>query len=108
MPPGNRVRPKAPSSGTFRRSLKTASNRGDPPRVEAEPVHPAHVARVLDLEAAIHDDGNAAILGDPRRLLVDHPELAPERAGTDRDSLASDRGQRIRRAEDVDDVDRHG
>ena len=32
--------------------------------VEAEPVHPAHVARVLDLHAAVHDDLEAAGLGD--------------------------------------------
>ena len=42
-----------------------------------EPVHPAHVARVLNLEAAVHDHGQAAVLGDPRALGVDHAELAP-------------------------------
>ena len=30
---------------------------------------------------------DAAVLGDPRALLVDHAELAPERAGVDRDGL---------------------
>ncbi len=45
---------------------------------------------------------------DPRALLVDHAELTPEGAGVDRDRVPGDRRQRIRRAEDVDDVHRHG
>ena len=53
-------------------------------------------------------DRHAAVLGDPRRLLVDHAELAPEGAGVDRDGLPGDRRQRVRRAEDVHDVHRHG
>src|SRR4029077_16060189 len=52
--------------------LKAATDGGDPPRVEAEPVHSAHVARVLDLEAAVHDHRHAAVYGARRRLLVDH------------------------------------
>ena len=32
-------------------------------------------------------DRHAAVLGDPRALLVDHAELAPEGAGADRDRL---------------------
>ena len=73
-----------------RASLEASADGGDPTRVEAEPVHPAHVARVLDFEAAVHDDRQAAVLGDPRCLLVDHAELAPERAGVDLHRLPRD------------------
>src|SRR5215472_17686643 len=76
--------------------------------VEAEPVHPAGVARVLNLETAIHDHRHAAVLGDLRAFLVDHAELAPEGAGVDRHGLPGDPRQRVRRAEDVHDVHRHG
>ena len=62
----------------MRRLLQPAAHRGDALRVEAEPVHAADVARVLDLEAAIHDHRHAARLGDARAFLVDHAELAPE------------------------------
>jgi PucR C-terminal helix-turn-helix domain/GGDEF-like domain len=76
--------------------------------VEAEPVHPAHEARVLDLETAVHDHRHAALLGDPRALLVDHAELAPQGAGPDRHRLARDAGQCRGRAEHVHHVDRLG
>ena len=36
--------------------LQTTANRGDPLSVEAEPVHSARVAGMLDLDATIHDD----------------------------------------------------
>src|SRR5262245_52764999 len=87
--------------------LETAAERRDPPRVEAEPVHPADVARVLDLEAAVHDDRDAPVHGDPGCLLVDHAELAPECTGVDRDGIPGDGRQRIGCAEDVHDVDRN-
>src|SRR5215467_10383778 len=90
------------------RLLKPAADGRDALRVEAEPVHPAQVARVLDLEAAVHDHCHAAVLRDPRGLLIDHAELAPEGAGVDRHGLPRDARQRIRRAEDVHDVHRHG
>ena len=70
--------------------LEPAADRGDALRVEAEPVHPADVARVLHLDAAIHDDGHAARFGDAGTLLVDHAELAPERAGADLDRVRGD------------------
>ena len=38
------------------RLLQTAANGGDPLSVEAEPVHSARVAGMLDLDATIHDD----------------------------------------------------
>ena len=41
-----------------------------------------------------------------RALCVDHAELAPQVAGADRDGFGGDPGQRVGRAEDVDDVDR--
>src|SRR5690606_32636024 len=40
-----------------------------------------------------------------RALLVDHAELAPEAPGADSHRLGRDLGQRVRRAEHVDDVD---
>src|SRR5580693_1282596 len=93
---------------TDRRLLEPGADGGDALGVEAEPVHPAHVTRVLNLEAAVHDHGHAAVLSDPRALLVDHPELAPQGAGTDRHRVPRDTGQRIRRAEDVHHVYRLG
>src|SRR5437764_282742 len=39
--------------------LKPAADGGDAAGVEAEPVHPAEVARVLHFQAAVHDDGDA-------------------------------------------------
>ena len=65
------------------------------------------VARVLDLDAAVHHHRQPARLGDARAFLVDHAELAPEGAGADLHRFGGDRRQRVGRAEDVDDVDRH-
>ena len=53
-------------------SLKAASHGCDALRIEAEPVHPSHIAGVLDLDASIHDDGKAARLRNARAFLVDH------------------------------------
>src|SRR3954470_12268341 len=86
--------------------LKTAADGRDPLRIEPEPVHPPDEARVLDLDAAIHDYRQAARLGDPRPFFVDHRELAPQRLGVDRHRLSRDPGQRVRRPEDIDDVNR--
>src|SRR5882757_2190847 len=61
-----------------RQLLEPGTDGRDALRVEAEPVHPARVAGVLNLEATVHDHRYATVLGDPRPLLVDHAELAPE------------------------------
>src|SRR5215471_2419755 len=82
--------------------LQTSANRRDPLRVEAKPVHPPDVARVLDLDAPVHYDREAAGLGDPAALFIDHRELTPEALGADRDRLVGDARQRVRRAKDVD------
>src|SRR5580692_7968373 len=89
-------------------SLEPGADGRDSLRAEAEPVHPADVARVLNLEAAIHDHRHAAVLGDPRAVGVDHAELAPKRAGADGHGVPRDPRQGIRRPEDVHDVHRHG
>src|ERR1700689_2776981 len=68
--------------------LQSAAGGSDPLGIEAEPVHAPDVACVLDLQTAIHDHGDAPVLGDLRPFEVDHAELAPERAGVDRDGLA--------------------
>jgi hypothetical protein len=60
---------------------------------------------VFDLDAPIHDDGETTGLRDTPAFLVDHGKLTPETGGADRHGLPGDLGQRIRRAEDVDDVD---
>src|SRR5208283_4935078 len=91
-----------------RQLLEPGADGRDALRVEAEPVHPAYVTRVLNLETAVHDHRHAAVLGDPRALAVDHAELAPESVGVDRHRLRRDPRQCIRRAEDVHDVHRHG
>src|SRR5262249_2428748 len=61
--------------GELRSLLEPGADRGDALGVEAEPVHPPRVPRVLDLEAAVHDHRQAALLGDPRALFVDHAVL---------------------------------
>src|ERR1700736_5741570 len=91
-----------------RQLLKPGADGRDALGIEAEPVHPARVARVLDLETTAHDHHTAAVLGYPRAVGVDHAELAPEDAGVDRHGLPRDPRQRIRRAEDVHHVHRHG
>src|ERR1700743_933181 len=90
------------------RLLQPGPDGRDALRVEAEPVHPAHVAGVLHLDAAVHDHRQPAVLRDLRALGVDHPELAPEGARADRHGFPGDPWQRVRRAEDVHDVHRHG
>src|SRR4051812_38899332 len=87
--------------------LQARADRRDAVGVEAEPVHAPDVPRVLDLQAAVHDHGQARVLGDPGALLVDDAELAPHRRRARRDRLAGDAGQGGRGAEYVDDVDRH-
>src|SRR5215471_20479619 len=85
---GDRDRTPADSAGqALRWLLEPGADRRDALGVEAKPVHPAHVPRVLDLEAAVHDHCHATVLGDLRALLVDHTELAPERVGLDRHGL---------------------
>src|SRR5262249_53604118 len=102
---GGRDRTPADSAGqALRWLLEPGADRRDALGVEAEPVHPAHVARVLDLEAAVHDHRHAAFFRDPRGLEVDHAELAPEGTGVDRHRLPRDLRQRVRRAEHVHDV----
>src|SRR5436190_5331329 len=59
---------------------------------------------MLHLDAAIHDDGYAARLGDTHAFLVDHPELTPKAAGADLHCLGGDCGQCVGRTKDVDDV----
>src|SRR5689334_21790977 len=73
-----------------RRLLQSAAHGGDALRVEAEPVHAPDVARVLDLDAAIHDDRQAAFRGDARAFLVDDAELAPQVLRADGDGLRCD------------------
>src|SRR5215469_7343951 len=84
-----------------RRLLDPGTDRGDALRVETEPVHPARVARVLNLEAPVHDHRQAAVLGNPRAFLVDHAELAPERAGVAPPRAPRNPGQCTGRAKDV-------
>src|SRR5918992_3473307 len=87
--------------------LEPRADRRDALRVEPEPVHPSDVARVLDLEAPIHYHRYPSFGRDPRALLVDHAELAPECPGADRHRLPGDARQGRRRAEDVDHVHRY-
>src|SRR5436305_82200 len=89
-------------------SLQAGTHRRDPLRIEAEPVHASDVTSVLDLQAAVDDHGEAAVLRDPDALLVDHTELAPEGARVDRHRVACELGQRIGRPENVHDVHRDG
>src|ERR1700728_2040764 len=90
------------------RLLEAGADRGDAVGVEAEPVHPPDVAGVLELDAAVHDHRQAALLRDPRALGADHAELAPQGAGADRHCLPGDAGDRARRPEDVHHVDMLG
>src|SRR4051794_26308107 len=67
-----------PARARTRRLLEPGAHRGDALGVEAEPVHPSDVTRVLDLQTTVHDHRHAPLLGRPRTLLVDHAELAPQ------------------------------
>ena len=102
------ARPSQPGISREQLLLESGADRRDALGVEAKPVHPARVARVLDLQAAVHDHRDATVLGDPRALGVDHAELAPEGAGVDRHRIPRDARQGLRRAEDVHDVHRPG
>ena len=51
---------RAPSHEPRATSLQSPAHGRNALRVEPEPVHAAHVARVFDLDAAVHDDGHAA------------------------------------------------
>ena len=59
----------SPVSQAWDLLLQAATHGCDALRVEAEPVHPPDVARVLDFQAAVHDDRHAASFGDARRFL---------------------------------------
>src|SRR5262249_56326118 len=74
VPSPSHIRPR-PVAGSL---LQALTDGGDPARVEAQPVHSADVACVLDLEAAVHDYGHAAVLADARPFLLDHPDLPPQ------------------------------
>src|SRR5947208_2637895 len=60
---------------------------------------------MLDLEAAVHHDREAALLRDPRTLGADHAELQPQRSGAHLDRFPRDVGHGGGSAEDVDHVD---
>src|SRR5262245_52363094 len=87
--------------------LQPSANGGDALRVETEPMHASDITRVLDFDAAVHDHRQAALLGDPGPLLVDHAKLAPQSAGVNLDRFLCNRRKCIRRTKDVDDVNRH-
>jgi D-arabinose 1-dehydrogenase-like Zn-dependent alcohol dehydrogenase len=80
----------------------------DNPGVESEPVHTAHVARVLDLHTAVDDHVQAAVRGGTRALRTDHAELQPQRTGADPHGLFGNRRHCRRGAEDVDHVHMEG
>ena len=74
-------RPSATRRRTWRwRALRNRlALRANDAGVEAEPVHAAHVPRVLDFHAAVNDDVQAAVFGRPRAFGVDHAELRVRR-----------------------------
>src|SRR6266851_6753249 len=57
--------------------------RADDARVEPEPMHTAHVPRMLDFHAAVDDYVQATLGGNPGTLGADHAELEPECARAD-------------------------
>src|SRR3954447_7423400 len=69
------------------------------------PLRGASKAGKLDRRAAVHDHAQARGAGALRRLVVDHPELHPDRLGADRDRLLDVRGDGGRAAEEVDALD---
>src|SRR3954452_14670600 len=94
-----------PARARTRRLLEPGAHRGDALGVEAEPVHPADVTRVLDLHTTVHDHRHAPLLGRPRTLLVDHAELAPQGVGPDGDGVLGEGRERVGCTEDVHEVD---
>src|SRR5690349_6707520 len=69
---------------------------------------PADDLPVLHPQAPVHHHVQAAVRGDPGGLVAEHPELQPERARPDRDSLPGDLRRELRAAEHVDNVRRLG
>ena len=61
-------------------------------------------AGVLDLDAAIHHDGQPGLVGHVSGLLVAEPELCPERLGPDGDGVGCYSWELIAAPEDVDQV----
>src|ERR1700761_2495390 len=55
----SRMRGVSPMASSTLTLLESGADRGDARGVEAEPVHAADVPGVLDLEAAVHDHGQA-------------------------------------------------
>src|SRR3954466_15732430 len=74
--------------------------------IDAGPVETTHESRVLDLDATVHDDGDACIRCNPCRLVVDHAQLHPEDPGADGHALMRDVDDLVTLAETVDDIDR--
>ena len=95
---------RPPCDLTAKELLQAAANRRDPLGIETEPVHAPDVTGVLDFDAAVHDHRQAARFGDPGPILIDHAELAPQRAGSSLHCFLCDRRKRIGRPKDVDDV----
>src|SRR5450631_1617581 len=60
----------------------------------------------LHRDTAIHDDVEAAVLGDRRGLPADDPELEPEDASARRDRLMGMRRTVLGATEDIDDLER--
>jgi len=91
-------------SRSTRMLLQSTAHGCDSLRVKAKPVHSSGEAGVFDLDATIHDHGQAAIIRDARTFRVDHRELTPQTLGADRNGFLRNTGQGVRRAKDIDDI----
>ena len=91
-------------------TTRNVSNTGFPPgcdsfRVEAEPVHPSDVSRMLDLHAPVHDHVEPRISRDTCRVTAYDSVLQPECLGPNRNGIASDVGSEGGPSKDIDYVD---
>ena len=77
--------------------LESPAHRGDALGVEAEPVHAADVACVLDLDAAIHHHRHATVLRDWKQMALKGLPDVFER----RDSLTDVKATYERQLEDL-------
>src|SRR5690554_6734496 len=105
------MRPSS-SAGRFRPSwtvgLGARAPGRDGPRVEAGEVQPAVEARVLDLDAPVHDDLEPGGLTLARDVLVPRAELEPQRLRADGERLGEHPGEVVVAPEHVDEVGHDG
>src|SRR5262249_52432269 len=100
----SRSRISGPTSTPLERQPVRALG-GDHARVDADEAEPAEQPGVLDLHATVHHNFETGLPCLFRRTLVDDADLHPDDLRADRYRFLDDRGDVVRLAKNVDDVD---